>query len=398
MTRPRSTTTGAGSPRCARIPTRRPSTSAIRWSRSGTTTTWPTTPGATAPRTHDPDGARCLDRPRRGRRPRPAGVAARRGLPDPHDPLTTWRSVAVGDLAELLLLDTRLQGRDRQAGDDESPDLDDPDRSLLGAEQRALVGRAAGRHSRPWSVIASGVVVNEIELTWPPPAALDQRAAPERLRRSSTAACSTTTSGMATPPNGPASPAELRARGERGGRTLILSGRRPLVVGVRGALRRRDGEAVAVEVTTPAVSSAAMGRAHLPGMWRLLDRAANDLDHVRWAEVTERGYCTIDLTRDAVTATWWFVHPYDDDPSGPRRARDGVPLRARRVAASAGAHGSGADRPGAGGPPGSAPAAARRPRSGCGDGDVPGSRPRCRRWPPPCSPRSSRVEPAAHRR
>ena len=70
-----------------------------------------------------------------------------------------------------------------------------------------------------------------------------------------------------------------------------------------------------MEVTTPAVSSAAMGRAHLPGMWRLLDRAANDLDHVRWAEVTERGYCTIELTPDAATATWWFVHPYDDDPS-----------------------------------------------------------------------------------
>ena len=76
-----------------------------------------------------------------------------------------------------------------------------------------------------------------------------------------------------------------------------------------------DGEAVAVEVTTPAVSSAAMGRAHLPGMWRWLDRAANDLPHVRWADVTERGYCVIDVERDAVTATWWFVHPYDDDPA-----------------------------------------------------------------------------------
>jgi hypothetical protein len=63
-------------------------------------------------------------------------------------------------------------------------------------------------------------------------------------------------------------------------------------------------------------------------MWRLLDRAANDLQHVRWAEVTERGYCTIDLTRDQATATWWFVHPYDDDPSA--RAEPAMAFRAER--------------------------------------------------------------------
>jgi hypothetical protein len=65
-------------------------------------------------------------------------------------------------------------------------------------------------------------------------------------------------------------------------------------------------------------------------MWRLLDRAANNLDHVRWAEVTERGYCTIDLTPDEATATWWFVHPYDDDPSA--RAEAAMALRSERAA------------------------------------------------------------------
>ena len=209
-------------------------------------------------------------------------------LPRQHDPLTTWRSVAVGDLAELLLLDTRLQGRDRQAGDEGSPDLDDPKRSLLGREQRRWLAERLADDSRPWSVIASGVVVNEIEIKWPPPlrwinallpngyAILDGRvlhddqwdgypAERARLAR------------------------ELRARGERGGRTLILSGDVHSSWAFEGPCDDEHGEAVAVEVTTPAVSSAAMGRAHLPGMWRLLDRAANDLDHVRWAEVTERG-------------------------------------------------------------------------------------------------------------
>jgi alkaline phosphatase D len=249
-------------------------------------------------------------------------------LPRQHDPLTTWRSVLVGDLAEVLLLDTRLQGRDRQAGDDGSPDLDDPQRSLLGAEQRHWLAERLADDSRPWSVIASGVVVNEIEISWPAPlrwvnallpngyAILDGRvlhddqwdgypAEREHLSQ------------------------QLRARGERGRRTLILSGDVHSSWAFEGPCDSETGAPVAVEVTTPAVSSAAMGRAHLPGMWRLLDRAANDLDHVCWAEVTERGYCTIDLTPDDATATWWFVHPYDDDPA--ERAEPAMALRSDRA-------------------------------------------------------------------
>ena len=138
---------------------------------------------------------------------------------------------------------------------------------------------------------------------------------------------------------------ELQARGDRGGRTLILSGDVHSSWAFEGPCDADTGEAVAVEVTTPAVSSAAMGRAHLPGMWRLLDRAANDLEHVRWAEVTERGYCTIDLTPDAATATWWFVHPYDDEPSDARRASHGVPDRPSRLAAEAQERGACHPRP-----------------------------------------------------
>ena len=48
-------------------------------------------------------------------------------------------------------------------------------------------------------------------------------------------------------------------------------------------------------------TSAARQRAGDPGMWRVLDRAANRLDHVCWADVTKRGYCITVLTADDVT-------------------------------------------------------------------------------------------------
>jgi alkaline phosphatase D len=237
----------------------------------------------------------------------------------PDDPGVTWRSIAVGDLAELLLLDTRIVGRDRQAGDEESPDLDDPHRSLLGDEQREWLHERLADVERPWAVVASGVVLNELELGWPRPlrgvntflpngyAVLDGRLLHDdqwdgypveraRLVRA------------------------LAGRGRAGGRTVVLSGDVHSSWAFAGPCDATTGEPVAVEMTTPAVSSAAMGRAHYPGFWRILDREANRLEHVRWADVTERGYGVLELTRSAATASWWFVHPYADDP-----AADAVP-------------------------------------------------------------------------
>ena len=244
-------------------------------------------------------------------------------LQSPADPLTTWRSMVVGDLAEVLLLDTRLRGRDRHAGDDGSPDLHDPERSLLGDDQRTWLEERLADEARPWAVVASGVVVNELELRWPRPLRWINRLLPNGY--------AVLDGRVLHDDQWDGYPAErdrltrwLRARGERGQRTVLLSGDVHSSWAFVGPCDE-SGAAVAVEMTTPAVSSAAMGRAHYPGMWRVLDRAANRLDHVCWADVTERGYCITELTADDVTTSWWFVHPYAEQP-----ARDAVHAMAFR--------------------------------------------------------------------
>ncbi len=247
-----------------------------------------------------------------------AGAAARARqewlparLRDPADPLVTWRSVAVGDLIELLLLDTRLTGRDRQAGDEGTKPLHDPSRSLLGDDQREWLRTRLLDGSRPWALVGSGVVVNSMCLPLPSMVGFNPLL-----------------------PNGYADfdgqlihddqwdgyPAErerlvgwMQERAQAGGRTLLVSGDVHSSWAFEGPCR--GDEPVAVEVTVPAVSSAAMGRAHYPGAWRVLDRAVNRMDHVRWAEVTERGYAVLNVTPDEARVEWWFVHPYHDRPA-----------------------------------------------------------------------------------
>jgi alkaline phosphatase D len=233
----------------------------------------------------------------------------------PDDPMVTSRSLEIGDLAELILLDTRLVGRDRQAGDDGAKALDDANRSLLGDEQRRWLDERLADVRRPWALVVSGVVVNEIELPWPRPLAWVRAMLP---------------SGYAVldgrvmhddqwdgyPVERSRLVERLAERAGRGARTVLLSGDVHSSWAFNGPIEEATGEATAVELTTPAVASAAMGRARYPALWRLLDRAANSLNHVVWAEVTNRGYAVIEVTTDAVRADFHFVHPYDDDPGG----------------------------------------------------------------------------------
>lgn len=92
-------------------------------------------------------------------RVRAALTARARWLPsrywDPDRQGSTWGSVVVGDLAELLLLDTRLAGRDLQPGEPGTRDLHDPARSLLGDEQRAWLNERLSTSRARWAIPVS---------------------------------------------------------------------------------------------------------------------------------------------------------------------------------------------------------------------------------------------------
>lgn len=267
------------------------------------------------------DGAKRHDPSRDGPwsdRKAAAGQARQEWLPvrrtDTDEPLATWRSLAIGELAELVLLDSRLIGRDRQAGDDGARPLDDPHRSLLGDAQRAWLGERLAARSRPWSIIANGVVVNELELAWPRALRWTNRLMPSGY--------AVLDGRVMHDDQWDGYPAERRwliqqisDRAAAGGRTVLLSGDVHSSWAFEGPIDPVSGTPVTVEFTTPAVSSAAMGRARYPALWRVLDWSADKLDHVIWCDVTNRGYTILEITPSEVRSHWWFVHPYDEDPA-----------------------------------------------------------------------------------
>lgn len=231
---------------------------------------------------------------------------------DPDDLRRTWRSIAIGDLAELLLLDTRYEGRDQQAGDEDTLPRDHPDRSLLGDDQRAFVAERLADTSRPWTVVASGVVVNEISLPLPGDGLLPNAMLPNGYA---------VIDGQVIHDDqwdGYTAEREVLARlmEDRAGsrvRTVLLSGDVHSSWAIEGP-PGSGGEPVAVEAVCPAASSAAMGRANVAGVNRLLDHVVRNMSQVQWSNVTERGYTICDIDRERVQFEWWAVDPYSRDP------------------------------------------------------------------------------------
>jgi alkaline phosphatase D len=228
------------------------------------------------------------------------------------EPTKTWRSVDLGRLGQLVLLDTRIAGRDQQAGDEGTKPLDDPDRSLLGDEQRTWLHERLADTTRPWAVVVSSVVVGSIDLPLPGVPGLNHLLSSGYAYLDGRMMHDDQWDGY------PAERARLRdamaARAAADGRTLVLSGDVHSSWAF-AAPCTEDGRAVAVEVTTPAVSSEPMARTHPPGLWVALDQLVErELEHVPFADLTHRGFSIAEITPDEAVVRWWYVDPFDPRP------------------------------------------------------------------------------------
>ncbi len=221
-------------------------------------------------------------------------------LAHPEDPSSAWRSFDAGPLARIVFTESRVGHRDPQAGLDDSKPADDPDRSLLGDEQRQwLADQVEGAPA--WLLLASGTVVSQ--LTIEAPQALN-RALPEKYA---------VVAGRATNTDQwDGYLAEQRRLvemlGRRGRGSVILSGDIHSAWAIEGPIDAED-RPVAVELVAPPAATKPLGQL-LPMGGGLLERAfTTRLPHVRWVETDHNGYLTLDIAVDRMAATFWWVDP-----------------------------------------------------------------------------------------
>lgn len=226
-------------------------------------------------------------------------------LPEPGERPRIHRRHPLGDLADLLVLDGRTQ-RDPQVS---GPEMDDPDRTLLGEEQRRWLFEELERPGPAWRLLANSVMVGQVYTELMP----DELGEPL-----SELGILTESEYGPDPDQWDGYPAErerlFRQISERGaGPVVFLSGDVHTAWAVELKQQPADeAEApLAVEFVTPSVTSENLDEetdlAPERAEHGVEDEVRSKNPHVRWVDLDRHGYFVLDLTPDRAQADWWFV-------------------------------------------------------------------------------------------
>ncbi|MDR9374153.1 MAG: alkaline phosphatase D family protein [Schleiferiaceae bacterium] len=77
-----------------------------------------------------------------------------------------YRQFNFGNLVNLIMLDTRLEGRQKQINDVNDPALYSPNRTLLGNSQRNWFTSALSNASAQWRIVGNQVIFAQLQLGW----------------------------------------------------------------------------------------------------------------------------------------------------------------------------------------------------------------------------------------
>ena len=220
-------------------------------------------------------------------------------LARPADLASAWRCFDVGTLARIVCTETRASGRDPQAGLEGTAPADDPARSLLGDAQRQWLGTVVDDEPT-WVLLTSGTVVSEMSAE-----------APQSLGGAMPEKYAVVNGRAVNTDQWDGYQAERRRLvdlfGRRGRGNVVLSGDIHSSWALDGPTGP-DGEPVAVELVCPPAATKPLGQL-VPGIEPLLERIFGALPHVRWVDAGHHGFVTLDVARDRLIATFWWVDP-----------------------------------------------------------------------------------------
>lgn len=227
-------------------------------------------------------------------------------LPVPGDPARIYRHLPLGSLADLLLLDTRFEGRHEQV-DASTPEpeavLTDPTRRLMSdAQWQWLEDRLRDRNGR-WVVLGNQVMLSPLTVS----------DVPQPLLAIARGIGTVIGDTVLNPDQWDGYPTErerlfqaLRATASPD--VAVLTGD---IHSSWAAELSSEGGPVGVEMVVPSASSETFAEVigpsvvDAPNLVTGLFRSEHP--QIRWADIRRHGYAVVEVTRDSVQADWWHV-------------------------------------------------------------------------------------------
>ncbi|MBM4358704.1 MAG: alkaline phosphatase D family protein [Deltaproteobacteria bacterium] len=198
-----------------------------------------------------------------------------------------YRSFAYGDLAEIFLLDTRVWGRSLQVETSNDPSLADPAHTILGEDQEEWLAAGLAASKARYKLVGQQVVMAHLKSFFNGDAWDGYPGS--RARLFDVIETGAIDDVVVLTGDIHASFASELARDPYGPGYEPVSG--------KGAL--------AVEFVTPGISSPGFP----PALANLAATATGENRHIKYAELTLRGYVVLDLDPQRLQAAWFH---YDD--------------------------------------------------------------------------------------
>jgi len=202
-----------------------------------------------------------------------------------------YRSFVFGDLVDLIMLDTRLWGRDKQAPSVDAVEIADTSRQILGADQEAWLNTQLSGASARWTLIGQQVMMAQLR-AFGFPLNVDQWDGylPARQRFYDAVKASNLENLVVL--TGDIHSSWANDLKEDNATYDAVTG--------EGAL--------GVEIVVPGITSSG-----LPGGGGdFIDTLLADLPHIRWVDPSRRGYAIVDLDHERVQATWHLFERVDE--------------------------------------------------------------------------------------
>ena len=232
--------------------------------------------------------------------------------PDPADPSRVFRRIEAGSLAEILIADIRSR-RDQPALE---PEASDPDRSMLGAEQREWLFSSLGEKAQGWRLLVTPSILGRTWVERPPEPLLTALLKLKLIDEDGEGPDEDQWDGY------PAEREQLLDRLAAIDDTVVLSG--DIHVSFARTLEHA-GTPAAVELTAPSLTSQNLDEKlgvaeRSPEILASEEAVIDAFDRIEWCDLSSHGYVVVDVDAERLRAEWWHVDGVLEPSTGERLA------------------------------------------------------------------------------